>query len=152
LTALNNGALAFQHIDINVGIPYFSLHWFWKLPILKEVLPKHCFPEFYSGLLAKFANPEFNNLSGFFGLIIDYGILSFLLWFFLGFVTRKIYSSYLNKSMEGMLFYPIILLSLTELPRIFYLTTSRVFPSIVMLLLTYGLLRVDKRRKFSQIG
>jgi len=138
-TALNNGALLLEFRG-TWPLPYNSLHAIWKFPLVrKSPLAYDRLTGLDPGeeawqLLGSHANQELNNDSGLFQPALDFGIVGyFVFWLAVGFLAGRLYRGYLAGNRAGMLLYPILFVSLLETPRILYLPSARVFPSLVLL-------------------
>ena len=100
-TAMNNGAALLQELHSN-PIPYLTIEWFWKFPVLKNFLTYSDLtgvdPEtHYIALLKSAVNPEFNNPSGIFPVVMDYGLIGALVfWFCAGIIAILLYRLFLS--------------------------------------------------------
>ncbi len=138
-TAHNNGAMAWSN-DGAFPIPYHSLEWFWRLPLLGstplgfEQLTGLDARLAYQEFLERYGNPEFNNPGGLFCPFLDYGAIGGgIFWFGFGFLAGRLYRGFLAGSFAGLFLYPFVVLSILEVPRILYLCTVRPFPALVLL-------------------
>jgi hypothetical protein len=138
-TAHNNGAMAWQNNGA-FPLPYYSLEWFWRLPMLGstslgfEQLTGLDARLAYQEFLERFGNPEFNNPGGLFCPFLDYGLLggaSF--WLAFGYLAGRLYQGFLAGSLAGLTLYPFMVLSILEVPRILYLCTVRPFPALALM-------------------
>ena len=93
--------------------------------------------------LNRYGAPELNNHGGLFGPALDYGLAGFgLYWLLYGFVAGRLYRSFLIGSLAGVMIYPIIFVSILEVPRLNYIHTTRVLPPLVLLIfMSYWLSR-----------
>ena len=146
VTSLNNTSFLLSRWHHALAAPYFSLRFLWEFPGL-NVLIKDVFswvPLDYGrfmGLLEFGANPEFNNWGGLLAPVVDFGVLGGLAyWVFMGLVTGYLYSLYLRQHPLGMCLYPVVYLTLTEIPRYLYWSEGRAFPALAYLLLSAFLL------------
>ena len=155
-TALNNGALLWTvGKPLDVQTPIFTLSTLWRFPLLKDLLPP-LFPSLslafsnvpdtnYMQLLLSSANPEFNNPSGIFCPILDYGIAGGLLyWLLCGMVCGYLYKEFKLRSVAGIFLYPPLFISLIEATRVLYWADARFFPPMAMLLV--GVVFVFRKR------
>jgi hypothetical protein len=142
ITSHNNGAMALECRGEMpcLPLPYYTLHQFWRFPLIAhsnysyESLTGIDPDEDRTAMLARFGSVEFNNEGGLFVPMLEYGFLGFpIFWFAYGWIAGKLYRGFLLGSVTGLMFYPIVVLSLLEIPRILYLPSSRVFPSLVLL-------------------
>jgi hypothetical protein len=133
-TALNNGAFLAERLA-PLDVPYFSLPFLWKFPVLKE-LSEGAFPDLLlhrtsamNDVLARGANPEFNNGGGLLLPLVDLGLPGLLLfWSGMGCLAGVSFESFRSKRLAGLLTYPILYTGLVEAPRVIYSTDGRVFP------------------------
>jgi oligosaccharide repeat unit polymerase len=158
-TALNNGALLWTvGKPLGVQTPILTLSTLWRFPVLKDLLPT-LFPSLglsfsnlpetnYMQLLNTSANPEFNNPSGVFCPVLDYGVAAGLLyWLLCGVICGYLYKEFQKRSVAGIFLYPSIYISLIEVTRVLYWADGRFFPP--MFLLVVAVLFVFQRRKRS---
>jgi oligosaccharide repeat unit polymerase len=142
VTSANNSAYLISRVPDSLGAPYFSFHFLWEFPVLnvyvKDLLSwVHLDYEGYMKLLAAGANPEFNNPGGLLSPVVDFGVLGGLAyWGVMGLVTGYLYNLYISKHPLGMCMYPVIYLTLTEVPRYLYWGEGRAFPALAYLLLS----------------
>jgi len=138
VTALNNGAVCVEVMH-HYNVPYDTLEWFWKFPLVKALMPYETVAnsqpwDDYQDLLTKMANPEFNNPSGVFVVRLDYGYTGGLfVWFAVGIIAMLLYRSFVKGSLAGLLLYPFFFIGLLESPRVFYWGLSRCFPTFALL-------------------
>ena len=137
VTSFNNGAYFLNRLD-PLNAPYFTLHFLWTLPLSAPVV-KRLFSNplldttdkwFYFPFLDSDVNLEFNNADGLLFPLMDFGIPGGLIyWFGAGLVCGLIFELYRQRQMLGLLLYPIVYLSLMELPLSLYWGEGRaVFP------------------------
>jgi oligosaccharide repeat unit polymerase len=158
VTSINNSAYLLSSFHHPLGGPYFSLSFLWNFPVL-NVLVKDLFSWVhlnYSGymdLLAFGANPEFNNPGGLLSPVIDFGVLGGLAyWVVAGLATGYLYSLYIRKHPFGMCIYPVVYLTLTEVPRYLYWGEGRAFPALAYLVLSVTVLLRSARFTHDQRG
>jgi hypothetical protein len=130
-TALNNGAgmLATQEGRWPTFDFYNIMIWVYNLPLgigaaAHQLLLQRGPPgvEF----LVRWADVEFNNLSGLFPIVYDIGYIGAALYFcVLGFVAGTVYRSMVNGRALGVLFYGPVYVACLEVLRISYLNGSR---------------------------
>lgn len=136
-TAINNGAFLYGlHSDVQ---PYFfpkmSAGWLWHLPIpgLADGLTaisgaKLDLPDALYGL-----NIEFNNTSGVFAPLIDFGpAVGVLVWIALGYMSGRLFRRFVEGDCLGLILFPTWYVGVLEIPRVFYWGESRYFPSLVV--------------------
>ena len=149
-TAINTGALLWRvNEPLLLHLPPLTLSFVWHFPIIKDLLPV-LFPSFrayagdpwgttYPDLLSANANPEFNNPSGVFSPLIDYGLTGGLLyWLICGLICGYLYKEFRLCSVVGVFLYPALYISLIEATRVLYWADGRFFPA--MFLLVVGVL------------
>jgi oligosaccharide repeat unit polymerase len=125
--ALNTGAGRLTMLDWPTYTFENILRWVHKLPVIGPIF------SYYVGLepdtyLILYGDVEFNNPSGLFSIFYDVGVLGgFLLLFFLGVLSKYIYSVWQNSSHLLGCFYFVFLMTFLELMRYFYLGDSRSF-------------------------
>jgi oligosaccharide repeat unit polymerase len=154
-TALNNGALLVSRVD-TLGAPFSTLHFFFRLPpfnslflgFFPQIKPEN--PDFdsYLQILSREANQEFNNQSGLFPPIIDFGIPGALLyWLLAGLLCGLLYRWFREGRVSGLLFYPLFFTGITETTRILYWGEGRVVTAYIVLLPLAWLCSVSVRRE-----
>jgi oligosaccharide repeat unit polymerase len=156
VTSANNSAFLISSFHHSLRGPYFSFYFLWQFPILNEYVKDifswiHLDYDGFMNLLAAGANPEFNNPGGLLSPVIDFGIAGGLVyWVIMGLISGHLYSLYLRKHPFGMCLYPVIFLTLTEVPRYLFWGEGRAFPSLAFLLLSAFLL-LRSSRLFSML-
>lgn len=140
VTAFNNGALLVQDIEGPLPLPYFSLEWLWKFPVLKDALDYEQLAQvpivsMVAKLFATSANPEFNNPCGLILPHLDFGFAG-AVFFYLsaGLIIGGLYSLFRKGHVLGLAYYPVFFIGILELPRVLYWPSSRVFPTWILLL------------------
>lgn len=144
-TALNNGELIVNHMRWPGRWPFDTLEGFWSAPGIStlgfyeklsgyEKISGHVKP--YSNtsdatplaeLLKHYANPEFNNPSGYAGAFVDYGPFGGLIFLLLiGILFGMAYRAFCNAEISGLLLYPVVFTGLVEMPRYIYWVQGRV--------------------------
>ncbi len=138
-TSLNNGA-ALMQFNLVRPLPYLTIAWFWKLPVLNNYITYYDLTGVdpgtdYYDLLHSSVNPEFSNPSGIFPVVLDYGLLGAIaFWFCAGVVAMLLYRLFRRGQFTGVLLYPFFYIGLLEAPRVFYWGNGRSFPSWIFLL------------------
>ena len=144
VTALNNGAAYVQSIG-HYPVPYYSLEWLWKFPVIKDVFSYQTISGAdpsadYEDILMQKLNPELNNPSGVFLVELDYGFIGGIVtWSILGIIAMFLYRSFLKGSLTGLLLYPFFYIGLLESPRILYWSDTRTLPTWLMLFALIGI-------------
>ena len=147
ITALNNGALMHKVVG-TAPFPYTAFEFFWKFPGISTLFPYNDMfsvdPYAYLDSLKDAGNPEFNNPSGIFPYVVDFGTIgACVFWFLAGWLGSAAHSAFQRGALAGLLFFPLLFISYLEISRIPYLTASRTLPSWAML--AVALLLVKKR-------
>lgn len=137
-TALNNGQLVLDHQRWPNRLPYDTIEALWVAPGIEsaqlyEKLGGHAPPNtrvptdsLYNDVLFQFANPEFNNQSGYTGPFADYGPIGGLVCFLLiGLIAGVLYTQFCRGRSFGLFLYPFAFIGLLELPRYFYWSQGR---------------------------
>ena len=125
-----------------LGAPFYTAHFMWRFPILGPYV-ENMFsslalndPAYYTGLLDRGANPEFNNPDGIMLPVIDFGLGGGMLyWMIAGIIVGAAYYAFIRKSPAGLFWFPTLFVGLIESPRILYWADGRFFPPACMLLL-----------------
>ena len=139
-TAHNNGAMALE-TQSPLPLPYWTLQPLWEFPGMRNA------PIGYYALtglepsvehlnmLAQYGTVELNNEGGLFMPFVDYGLFGYLIfWFVSGFLAGKLYRFFLAGTLAGIVLYPIVFLSILNVPLILYIFFPASFPPLVMLL------------------
>lgn len=152
VTALNTGSLYINEFGLaSLPAPYFSVNWLWKFPLMGGTYENlwHLDPEAkFQNMLELSGNPEFNNPSGVLLPYHDFGLVGGItFWLLMGIVSGAFYSFFTKGYTLGLLFYPIWILGLTEVPRYLYFSSGRSFPTWIALLVFVFILSINKRHK-----
>ena len=138
-TSHNNGAMAVETGDSR-PLPYFSVEAFWKFPgvsespIGYEKLTSINVLDTYDQMLLNFGNPELNNEGGLFQPLLDWGLpLSLVFWAGYGFIAGRSYTYYLVGHLGGVLFYPIVFVTLIDVPRLLMISDPRLTPTLAII-------------------
>lgn len=127
--AINTGFGAVDVLSKVSDVPYFSLEWLYKMPLIGDEAAR--FLDAYDPtplILSSYADPEFSNVSGLVAYIWDYGWTGgsvFIGWF--GFILGLAWRGVRRATGVLRYFYPLMFLGLLELLRIPYLTSGRAF-------------------------
>lgn len=146
VTSANNSAYLLSSFHHSLAAPYFSFYFLWQFPVLNGYVRDlfswvHLDYDGFMNLLVAGANPEFNNPGGLLSPVIDFGVVGGLAyWAVMGLVTGYLYSLYVRKHPLGMCIYPVVYLTLTEVPRYLFWGEGRAFPALAFLLLSAFLL------------
>ncbi|NQW11443.1 MAG: oligosaccharide repeat unit polymerase [Alphaproteobacteria bacterium] len=138
-TALNNGAGLAELFPPSLDAQN-TMAWFYKFPLFPWVQPTETNFQDFAFL---FASSEFNNRSGVFAPIHDFGIVGgFVFWFVFGLVSGAIYEGYKNGQLYALLLHPTWIIGSYEFLRVFYWGHPRYFPTLVLaIMLTFLLSR-----------
>jgi hypothetical protein len=150
-TALNNGAgmLATQEGRWPTFDFYNTMEWLYRLPLgigraAQELFLRH---EAASEFLERWADVEFNNMSGIFPIVYDLGYIGATLYFCgFGFAAGVLYRSMVNGRALGLLFFAPFYVGCLEIMRIAYINGSRVVLIIVGCTLFYLQIRTARSR------
>lgn len=118
--------------------PYWSIQWLWQMPYMGNVyraLADTNVESLYGSLLVQWANPEYNNPGGLLTFYKDFSWLGYLLYFVFGYIVGRSYARFYSHDPKGLLFYPVFVLTMLELPRYFYLGINRGFVVVVGLII-----------------
>jgi hypothetical protein len=150
VTAINNGAWTYSQVHASY-FPFFTALWLWRLPI-------QGFPDWLTAIggvnidyldLLSALNVEFNNASGLFAPLIDFGpVFGVACWGVLGYVSGRLCRSFIAGRCAGLVIFPTWYVGVLEVPRIFYWGDPRYFPPLVIsltIVLIYGFLLARRR-------
>jgi hypothetical protein len=147
-TSLNNGMGMFQ-LHSPMGVPYFTASALAKLPIwpLLGTQAGSISDDIWAVYLFEFGNAEFNNLSGLFAPLIDFGlVLGLLVMGVIGIVVGLLYRGYARGRIAGLLLYPTCYIGTLEIIRLFYFGESRVVPVLLVAGIVGWSLKSPRRR------
>jgi hypothetical protein len=131
-TSINNGAGAYLMYGSWAPRPEITVGWFTKFPVIGSIL----FPPPKITLMDQFLNtyatPEFNNPGGLYAAFLDFHFVpASVLMTMLGVVIGMVHRLFLNKSLAGLLLYPVVFLGITDLIRIVYIIDTRTLPIFI---------------------
>jgi hypothetical protein len=112
-----------------VGYPLITGRWLARAPIIGWGDS-----DYSKQYLANYGNEEFNNPSGIFAPIIDYGTtfgLAYILLF--GLILGILYAYYRRAHPVGLLAFPLFYLGLADLTQIWYWGEPRFIPQVIFL-------------------
>jgi oligosaccharide repeat unit polymerase len=138
-TAINN-ILGFYELSGPWYQPILTGHWIYKLPFAYDlgIRSNPAMLDFLDTDL----NPEFNNPSGLYSPIQDFGLpLGMVTWAILGLMVGRVYRNFAQGKLFGLLLYPTAFIGLVEILRIFYWGNSRYFPTIVTTIIVWAILK-----------
>ena len=153
VTASNNTACILRQPELLGTAPYFTALFLWKFPFVSSVM-QELFPRMMTGSRDQFAdlleagtNPEFNNLGGLLMPMVDYDLFGGLLyWLAAGLFCGWAYRHYRRNDLRGVLLYPVVMLSLLEVPRILYWAEGRIIPVHFVLIIAIHFLGSEPAR------
>lgn len=152
-TALNNGAgmLATQEGAWPTYDFAYTADWFYHLPFGIGAAAQEMFlrRDTTGDFLERWADVEFNNMSGIFPIVFDLGYVGATLYFCaFGFLAGVLYRSMSNGRVLGALFYGPFFVGCIEVLRISYVTGSRVVLIFVASTVVYLQMRASRSRVF----
>jgi hypothetical protein len=133
-TSVNNGAgtyLLFGKFD---PAPQQTVTWITRFPGLgrffeRGLLPSGSEDTLLNRYLETFGSPEFNSPGGLYAAFYDYPfVVACVFMVFIGFVIGWLFRSFVNRTLWGLLLYPVIFLGMTDLIRNLYITGTRTLP------------------------
>jgi hypothetical protein len=140
-TALNNGQVQALFLP-DEALPRETLLAVWEAPVVSQLdlyerlSPPNMISNF--DLLVAYANPEFNSPCGICGPLIEWGTpIGLIILATLGAVAGLLYISFSRNQIGGLLFYPIVVVTLMELPRLLYFSQGRTTPALVALFVAW---------------
>lgn len=142
-TALNNGAgLLSEFSWPNFKFEY-TFNWIYSIPGVGPFISQYIRPNNdLATFLENFADTEFTTASGIFPVFYDFGMFGgFIYAAIFGLVVGFCYKQFEKKTGLGLLIYPILFISLTELLRIPYLGQSRVIPILIFIIIGYKVIQ-----------
>ncbi|WP_238297513.1 hypothetical protein, partial [Methylobacterium soli] len=129
-SSINNGAGYYLKTDPTL-MPYWTAGWLHRFPLwdfLGISMDASSGVQFQS-FLNRFANPEFNNYSGVYAALIDFGLplgcLYLTIWGFLG---GLVYRSFVARGLLGLILYPVWIYGYFDIIRVFYWGEPRFVP------------------------
>jgi hypothetical protein len=131
-TALNTGAALCSQND-PLYAPTETAEWFYRFPLWQLVDEKDRLSAFNIGsFLEAYLDPEFNNTSGVFMPLFDFGpVLGLLCWTMLGAISGYLFRLFALGQVSGLLFFPVWFIGIAEILRVFYWGDSRFLTVIV---------------------
>lgn len=134
-TASNNSAVLLTHMAPYAKLPYFTVPALWNFPIFKSLVNAHdvagADPHHWMLMLARYANPEFNNQGAILPAVADYGPVGALAWWaVIGLMLGVCHRSLRAGELHGVVLYAVVYVGLLEMGRIFYWGLGRAFPVI----------------------
>jgi hypothetical protein len=138
-TAHNNGCMGLTTRG-TWPLPYYTMEAIWRFPLMSksplsyEEMAGIDPVQTHTDMLTSYGTEELNNPGGLFCPAMDWGIAGYALyWFVYGFMSGRAYKGFMAGSWGGLLFYPVVYLSILEVPRLLYLSLPRAFPALILL-------------------
>lgn len=126
-TSANNAAGVYE-MNGPLYRPWFTATWLRRLPGADGLFGYDTNP--LTSFFVSYGNPEFNNPSGIFSPILDFGVvIGLVIWVFMGIFFGYTFSKFRRKTTYGIMMYPSIVVGLTSLNQIYYWGDPRFFPS-----------------------
>lgn len=136
VTPWNNSAMFVDQVR-QWPLPYHTVESLWMFPLVKgsyQTLTQIDPREVMTRLLYRHAQPELNNEGGLLAALLDFGLIGYALyWSAIGFISGRVYDGFRRGTLAGFLLFPIFYISALEVPRLIYLSSTRTFPSLVLL-------------------
>ena len=142
-TALNNGAGMLTVYNWDSPSWKFNnvLSWLYRFPLLGRIVSYLMDLQPGRSFMERYADPEYNNVSGIFLVFLDMGLAGGLLVAALmGLGAGYFWRCFVQGRGPGV-FYPIVFLALIEILRLFYIGMGRAFPALLALVLANVLFR-----------
>jgi hypothetical protein len=140
--ALNSGAGMLTVLEWPTYTFQQTLDWLHKFPILLGPIFRYLMQVEPNLFLERFADPEFNNLSGLFILLYEMGIpATLVVCALLGLVAQSTYRAFKDQGNVFGLLYPLMFMTIIEFLRIWYIGNSRAFLLVLSLVLAILLAR-----------
>jgi hypothetical protein len=140
--ALNTGAGMISVLDWPTYQFSHTLEWLHKFPVLLGPITRYLTQAEPNLYLERFGDPEFNNPSGLFTVLLDVGLAPAIAIFALtGLLAQSAYRAFQDRANIMGLFFPVFFLALIELFRYWYLGNSRSFLVVLALVLAALLAR-----------
>ena len=129
-SSINNGAGYYLKTEPTL-MPYWSTGWLHRFPLWDFLgIPVDASQGLqFQNFLNRFVNPEFNNYSGVYADLIDFGLpmgcIYLVIWGFLG---GLVYKNFITKGLFGLLLYPVWIYGYFDIIRVFYWGEPRFVP------------------------
>jgi hypothetical protein len=127
-TAINNGAAIYE-IQGTLISPALTIEWFYRLPLwtLLDINLTQPFDDLT--FFKSYLNPEFDNLSGLYAPLLDFGIPggTFCLMLF-GVASGLLCNAFTRRNIWGLVYFPVWFTGVMELLRVFYWGDPRFVP------------------------
>ncbi len=147
-TSLNNGSGLLTEFPWPELKGQYTFLWLYNFPAIGGALTSwtgisHACAHF----LDMYGRIGFTTFSAIFPVFYDFGILGgFIYAAILGGCTGLFYRQFEKRSGPGIFLYPIMFIALTEMLRLLYLGTTRIFPIVAILTLGYFIIRTRAKQ------
>lgn len=136
ITAIDNGAGMVRELR-GIFAPIYTAEWFWRFPleIGQTWLSRSLGFDLarWDAWLYWYASPEFNNTSGLYMPLCDYGqVGGIIFWGLFGALSGLLFRGFKNGTFAGVLLYSTWFEGILEMPRVFYLGQARYFPVLII--------------------
>ncbi len=148
-SSINNGAGYFLQTD-HPFYPYMSAIWFYKFPAwpLLDVDVGMQPLQHLDIFLTRFASLEFNNYSGVYAVLQDFGWpLGCAILFLFGVVGGALYRNFSKRGLFGLLLYPIWIFGYFDIIRIFYWGEPRFAPNFFGAIALWAYLSASSKKQ-----
>lgn len=135
--AINSGLGAIDKFSPDYNFPVYSFYWILHMPIIGDIVTKdwHAYIP-TQAVLDRYADPQFNNISGIVAIVWDFGWIGAMFVFMLsGILTGLAWKGQLAGRGALRYFYPILYIALLDLLREPYLGLGRAFVPIMLLII-----------------
>lgn len=155
VTSGNNTEIILSHLGPALDAPYYSIRFFWNLPVLSHFVNVSDVMGFDPSLrgiemLRYYGNPEFNTMGGMPVVVNDYGVTGAMIWWAgCGFVLALCHRLLRFGDVRGLVLYPVVYVGLADLARLFYWGEGRAFPPLAGGLVLAFLLHRARARQAS---
>jgi oligosaccharide repeat unit polymerase len=145
-TSINNAGGIILYFD-PIGFPAATARWFYKLLLIfgtELTDPAYIFDEY----LVKFANLEFNNVSGLYVPFIDFGLVfGLVIIIAIGAISEGLYRSFSQLRPAGLIIYPTWYVGLLDFIRVFYWGDARFIPVLVPAVCVVWFVRANTKKQ-----
>lgn len=153
-TSHNNGVLILDH-PTGTQLPIYTTAFAWEIPPGSVIASESVISasDQRGDLLSKYANPEFNSVSGIASPFSDWGMFGGLVFFTVhGFLIGVLHLSFMRGRPIGVLFYPIVFIGLLEMPRYLYWYQGRATPALLASAAAVLFIAIDARRRLGRLS
>jgi oligosaccharide repeat unit polymerase len=146
-SALNNGAGLLEMLEWPTYEFDHILQWVYRFPALIGPIFRYAFDveTLDYRFLARYADPEFNNMSGVFTVFYDVGVAGASIYaLVIGCLAGASYRGVVERRGFLRLFFPLMFMAIIESMRLVYLSEPRAFPAILAIAAGWFLFRQPK--------